>query len=177
MYFQKQPRKERSLLAFRRNLEGLFRFLFRGFSAGLSNSVLEFKLEPTMLMLCPLSKQTTGACFQTSCIRVPLAFSWTFQERVLPELQAFCSATLTTSGRSSITIIYIDDALETSCHINIIFLSFARFYTLESNKDQSVVAYISGTTVLILLLAVLAYNIFIQVCPMTKLHKMRRDFD
>lgn len=69
------------------------------------------------------------------------------------------------------------DALETSCHINIVFLSFARFYTLESNKDQSIVAYISGTMVLILLLAVLAYNIFIQVCPMTKLHKMRRDFD
>jgi hypothetical protein len=71
------------------------------------------------------------------------------------------------------------DALETSCHINIIFLSFARFYTLESNKDQSVVAYISGTVVLTLLLGVLAYNVIIQICPMTKLHKLRtrRDFD
>ena len=72
------------------------------------------------------------------------------------------------------------DALETSCHINIIFLSFARFYTLESNKDQSVVAYISGTVVLTLLLVVLAYNIFVQICPMTKLQyklRMRRDFD
>ena len=61
----------------------------------------EFKLEPTMLMLCPLSKQTMGIYFQTSCIRVPFAFSWTFQERVLSELKAFCSATLTTPGATS----------------------------------------------------------------------------
>ena len=52
------------------------------------------------------------------------------------------------------------DALETSCHINImiIYLSFTRLYTLESNEDQSIIAYISGTMILTLLLVVLAYT-------------------
>ena len=63
--------------------------------------------------------------------------------------------------------------------MNIIYLSFTRFYTLESNKDQSIIAYISGTMILTLLLIVLAYNIFIQMCPVTTklLHKLRAKKD
>ena len=70
------------------------------------------------------------------------------------------------------------DVLETICHMNLIFLSFASFYTLEANKDQTVVAYISGTITLALLLVVLAYHTFIQFClnkmPWKKLKEKRQ---
>ena len=59
------------------------------------------------------------------------------------------------------------DVLETTSYMNIIFLCFATFYTLEADKDQTTVAYISGTVTFTLLLVVLAYHIFTEGCPKT----------
>ena len=66
------------------------------------------------------------------------------------------------------------DVLETTCYVNIMFLTLVSFYTLEANKNQTVAAYISGTITLFLLLIVLAYHILIETCPKTMLlNKLR----
>ena len=65
--------------------------------------------------------------------------------------------------------------LEIICYVNIIFLSSASFYTLEANKNQTLVAYISGTIILILFLLVLIYHIFTEICSKTNLwNKLRQ---
>ena len=61
------------------------------------------------------------------------------------------------------------DFLEATCYINIIVFSFASFYTLEAKIDQTVVAYISGTIIVALFLAILACHIFIETCFKTNL--------
>ena len=57
-------------------------------------------------------------------------------------------------SKSSIYRKWPVDVLEMTCYVNVIILSFARFYTLESNQDENVVAYISGTITLALFLVV-----------------------
>ena len=57
--------------------------------------------------------------------------------------------------------------LEITCHVNIVVLSFASFYTLQTKKDQTVVAYISGTVILALFLVILIYHIFTETCSKT----------
>ena len=66
--------------------------------------------------------------------------------------------------------------LETTCYVNIIFLSFSSFYTLEAKKDQTVVAYISGTITVALFLIVLVYHVFTEICSKTNLwNKLRHN--
>ena len=66
------------------------------------------------------------------------------------------------------------EVLETTCYINIIFLflSFACFYTLETKKDQAIVAYISGIVTIALLLLLIAYHIFTEICSKTSILKL-----
>ena len=63
--------------------------------------------------------------------------------------------------------------LETTCYVNIIVLSFASFYTLETKRHQIVVAYISGIVTIASLVMVLAYHIFTEVCSKTSLLKLK----
>ena len=66
------------------------------------------------------------------------------------------------------------DVLETISYMNITFLCLATFYTLEAGKDQTVLAYVSGTLTFILLLVVVAYHLCTEVCPaMETLNKLR----
>ena len=68
------------------------------------------------------------------------------------------------------------EILETVCYVNIILLSFASFYTLEARKDQTVVAYISGTIIVSLFLVVLIYHIFTEICSKTNFwNKLRQN--
>ena len=59
--------------------------------------------------------------------------------------------------------------LEVTCYANIIFLSFANFYTLETKKHQTVVAYISGSITVALFLVVLVYHIFTEILICSKI--------
>ena len=61
--------------------------------------------------------------------------------------------------------------LETTCYVNI--LSFASFYTLETKKHQTVVAYMSGTLTITLLLVVLVYHTFTEICSKTSCLKLK----
>ena len=61
--------------------------------------------------------------------------------------------------------------LEVTCYVNIIVLSFASFYTLETKNGQFVVAYISGTVTIALFLVVLIYHIITEICSKTCLWK------
>ena len=72
-------------------------------------------------------------------------------------------------SKSSIYRKWPVDVLETTCYVNIIIISFARFHTLESNQDENVVAYISGTITLALFLVVVVCHMFPEVCHRTKL--------
>ena len=69
--------------------------------------------------------------------------------------------------------------LETTCYVNIILLSFSSLYTLEAKKDQTVVAYISGTIIVALFFVVLVYHTFSEICSETivwdKLRQKRLD--
>ena len=67
--------------------------------------VLDFQLEPTPAAF-PLAAGHSGTFFQTSWTSVPLALSWTFQERDLPNLQAAVSADFTNSESWSIRLLY-----------------------------------------------------------------------
>ena len=64
--------------------------------------------------------------------------------------------------------------LEVTCYVNIIVLSFASFYTLETKNGQFVVAYISGTVTIALFLVVLTYHIFTEMCPKTCLQVWKK---
>ena len=63
--------------------------------------------------------------------------------------------------------------LETTCYANIIVLSLASFYTLETKRHQIVVAYISGIVTIASLVMVLAYHIFTEICSKTGLLKLK----
>ena len=68
------------------------------------------------------------------------------------------------------------DVLETISYVNITVLCLATFYTLEADKDQTPLAYVSGTLTFILLLVVLAYHVWTVVCayPVSKILKKWR---
>ena len=66
------------------------------------------------------------------------------------------------------------DFLEATCYINTVVFSFVSFYTLEAKKDQTVVAYISGTIIVVFFLAVLIYHIITEMCSKTNLWKKLR---
>ena len=51
--------------------------------------------------------------------------------------------------------------------INFIILSFATFYTLETKKDQFIVAYISVTATIALFFVVFTYHMFTEMCSKT----------
>ena len=55
------------------------------------------------------------------------------------------------------------DLLETVHFIIIIFLSVAMYYKLEAGRDSTILAYISGSLSLLLLLIVLAYHLFTEI--------------
>jgi predicted outer membrane repeat protein len=61
------------------------------------------------------------------------------------------------------------DILETVCYMNILFFSVASLYVLDVKGDQEVLAYISGTITLVLLLAVLLYHTSYELCSVSKL--------
>ena len=61
------------------------------------------------------------------------------------------------------------DIFENTCYINIIVFSVASLYVLEAEGDQTIPAYMSGTITSALLLAVLLYHMFFELCPVSKL--------
>ena len=56
------------------------------------------------------------------------------------------------------------DIIELVSYFNLILLSAAVFFTLKSGTDQSVAIYLSGAAAFILVLVILAYHIFYEVC-------------
>ena len=56
------------------------------------------------------------------------------------------------------------DAIETLCYVNILILSFVSLYTLEAKQNQAAAAYISGTVTLFILLLIVIYHIFTEIC-------------
>ena len=60
------------------------------------------------------------------------------------------------------------DILENTCYINVILFAVASLYVLEAEGDQTIPAYISGTVTLALLLAVLLYHTFFDLCLVSR---------
>ena len=58
--------------------------------------------------------------------------------------------------------------LEVTVYANIITLFAINLYILEAGKDQTIVAYISGTVALIQFLVIVAYHMFTQFISKTK---------
>ena len=61
------------------------------------------------------------------------------------------------------------DIIENTCYINLILFSVASLYLLEADGDQTILAYISGTVTLALLLVVLLHHTFFELCLISKL--------
>ena len=75
------------------------------------------------------------------------------------------TALLLLKGYSQERLIYrkwLLDVLEMSCYINIILLCLSEFFCLERSRKRNVIAYISGSHILVLLVAVLTYHIFME---------------
>ena len=59
---------------------------------------------------------------------------------------------------------WIVDTVEMICYLNIALISIIKLFTLEAEKDQTILACISGTITLTLLVVVLIYHIFTELC-------------
>ena len=56
------------------------------------------------------------------------------------------------------------DAIEPLCYVNLLILSFVSLYTLDAKQNQAAAAYISGTVTLLILLLIVIYHIFTEIC-------------
>lgn len=57
------------------------------------------------------------------------------------------------------------DVLEMTCYLNTAIIGFASLYaTNKPEKEQKVIAYISGTIAFLLFLLIVAYHIFKEIC-------------
>ena len=59
---------------------------------------------------------------------------------------------------------WIIDIIELVSYFNLILFSAAVFFTLKSGTDQTVAVYVSGTAAFVLVLVILAYHIFHEIC-------------
>ena len=64
--------------------------------------------------------------------------------------------------------------LEISCYVNIMCFCLARYYTIESERDQFIVSCISGSIIFVLFLVVVAYHVVVEFISKTKLFKKIR---
>ena len=60
------------------------------------------------------------------------------------------------------------DMLEITCYINLALFSVIQLFILEGNRNQSIIAYISGSFNIILFLVVLIYHIFSELVTKTR---------
>ena len=71
---------------------------------------------------------------------------------------------------------WIVDTVDMICYLNIALLSATVLFTLEAEKDQTIIACISGTITVALLVVVLIYHVFTEVClKVWKSTKIRSD--
>ena len=66
---------------------------------------------------------------------------------------------------------WLIDVLETACLINILTFSFFKLYYLAENISQVIIAYISGTIIIIKFASVLIYHICTDILTKTKVWK------
>ena len=59
---------------------------------------------------------------------------------------------------------WIVDKVEVACYLNVNLFSTTILFTLEAGRDQTVVVYISGAITSVLLLAILTYHVFTELC-------------
>ena len=59
---------------------------------------------------------------------------------------------------------WIVEAISMTCYLNMALLSVSTFFSLENRSIQSVFAFISGSVVILLLLLVISYHMFTEIC-------------
>ena len=56
------------------------------------------------------------------------------------------------------------ETINMTCYLNMALLSVSTLFTLEARSNQAIFSFISGTIVILLLVFVLIYHIFIEIC-------------
>jgi hypothetical protein len=59
---------------------------------------------------------------------------------------------------------WIVEAISMTCYLNMALLSVSTFFSLENRSTQSVFALISGSVMILLLLLVISYHMFTEIC-------------
>ena len=66
------------------------------------------------------------------------------------------------------------DVLEMACYLNIALFSLVELFILEGNRNQEIIAYISGSFTIVLFLLVLVYHLFTEVLSKANVSKLLR---
>ena len=86
-------------------------------------------------------------------------------------ISVICLLLLKAYSQGSIYRKWCLDILEGACYINLALFALVELFILEGNRDQNVVAYISGSFTIALFLAVIVYHVFTELISKTRLWK------
>lgn len=66
------------------------------------------------------------------------------------------------------------DILEMACYLNIALFSLVELFILEGNRNQEIIAFISGSFTIVLFLLILVYHLFTEVSSKANIWKLLR---